>query len=175
MDYHEIFTYNCEDGCLYWRRKDPSYFKNYPISIGWNKRYEGKRAGCTRKRYAGNGMQGVYIKVGDKFVAAHTIVWTMHNGPLPKGMVVDHIDRDATNNRIANLRLATASQNSMNITTPQGVLRGLQITDNGKWVARIMVRGKAIRLGTFETKGLTAVARCKATLRYHGKFSHFLS
>lgn len=56
----------------------------------------------------------IRIRVSGKEYRAHRIIWEMHNGPIPEGMLVDHIDRDVYNNRIENLRLATRQQNNAN-------------------------------------------------------------
>lgn len=49
-----------------------------------------------------------------KYQLVHRLVWIYHNGPIDKGMEVDHKDRNKSNNAIWNLRLGTRSQNSMN-------------------------------------------------------------
>lgn len=51
--------------------------------------------------------------LGERFVQ-HRIVWELHYGPIPEGMVIDHIDRDKSNNRIENLRCTTQSSNMTN-------------------------------------------------------------
>ena len=47
-----------------------------------------------------------------KQVRAHRLVWIAAYGAIPKGMVVDHINNDKTDNRIRNLQLLSASENS---------------------------------------------------------------
>ena len=44
----------------------------------------------------------------------HRIIWEMHNGKIPNGMVIDHIDNDQYNNKISNLRCVTQRQNMHN-------------------------------------------------------------
>lgn len=54
----------------------------------------------------------VYYK--GKMSSAHRIIWEMHYGEIPKGMVIDHKDGNGSNNRLENLRLATRAQNAQN-------------------------------------------------------------
>lgn len=44
-------------------------------------------------------------------VSAHVIQWVKHNGPIPNGLEVNHIDVDKENNRLSNLELLTHSEN----------------------------------------------------------------
>lgn len=48
------------------------------------------------------------------FYLNHRIVWILHNGLIPEGMVIDHIDGNTKNNNISNLRLCTFHQNTFN-------------------------------------------------------------
>ena len=49
----------------------------------------------------------------------------MHNGPIPKGKIVDHINHIRHDNRLCNLRLVSSLDNARNISkstkTPLGV------------------------------------------------------
>ena len=97
----------------------------------------------------------------------------MNNGAIPEGIDIDHRDRNKANNRIANLRKATASQNLFNSpkrTRNTSGVKGVSLNRN-KWQARIMVNGVDIRLGRFVSKGMAAVAYAKAAIRYHGEFA----
>lgn len=44
----------------------------------------------------------------------HRLVWAMVNGCIQEGMTIDHIDRDPSNNKISNLRLADQHLQLMN-------------------------------------------------------------
>lgn len=67
----------------------------------------GTRAGCALK----NGYRAVGL--AGKNMLEHRLVWAMHYGVWPGG-ALDHFDGDPSNNRIANLRLATAAENNAN-------------------------------------------------------------
>lgn len=53
------------------------------------------------------------ITLDGKMFLSHRLAWAMHYGEWPP-IVVDHIDGDVANNRIANLRLATDIQSAQN-------------------------------------------------------------
>lgn len=57
-----------------------------------------------------------YRNAGHKPHSLHRAVWEYHNGPIPSGMVIDHIDRNSDNNQIQNLRLVTQSENNRNVS-----------------------------------------------------------
>ena len=59
---------------------------------------------------------GRYFQNSDKGLRLHREVWKYHNGEIPKGCVIDHIDRDVSNNQIENLRLATYAMNNKNVS-----------------------------------------------------------
>lgn len=66
----------------------------------------------TGKFYAKLSRQGLKI---DCHLPLATFIWELENGPVPLGMVVDHVDPDDTlNNKLENLRLATDAQNRQN-------------------------------------------------------------
>ena len=105
-----------------------------------------------------------------KKVALHHLVWIMHNGAIPKGMYIDHIDRDITNNKISNLRLVTPSGNSQNAkasTRNTSGYKGVCWKNlNKKWQAYINIRGSYHYLGLFEKLEDAVTARICAEKKF---------
>lgn len=92
----------------------------------------------------------------------------------PKGLLVDHINGDGLDNRRANLRLATHSQNLMNrTTTSSSGFRGVEATGRIKrpWVAIINEGPVAIRIGVFETVEEAARAYDREAAARFGEFA----
>ena len=101
------------------------------------------RAGSPVKGTSHNGY--VRVQVGGVLSLAHRLVWELHNGEIPPGFVIDHINRNKSDNRICNLRLATYSQNSQNVlVSPRKVSRlpkGVTAHQKGGFKSRIRENG----------------------------------
>lgn len=70
--------------------------------------------------------RGGYCKigVGGKRYQRHNIIWEMHNGRVPKGYVVDHINHLPDDDRLCNLRLVTVIENNRNRKLPKNNTSG---------------------------------------------------
>jgi len=83
----------------------------------------------------------------------HRIIFMMHHGYLPK--VIDHVDRNRTNNCIENLREATVAQNLWNakkpITNTTGVKGVWYDKARNKWYAEFKTNAKKNYVGRFDT------------------------
>lgn len=75
-----------------------------------------KKQSFNGKNYWLDKSSGYYRNSSAKPHSLHRQVWIYHNGSIPDGMTIDHIDRDKNNNQISNLRLATHSQNNKNVS-----------------------------------------------------------
>lgn len=88
----------------------------------------------------------------------------------------DHINHDTLDNRRANLRPATASQNTQNRKGAQsnsatGELGVFPYIKTGKFQVQIRANGKVRHIGLFGTIPEAMAAREAASLKYHGEFS----
>lgn len=93
----------------------------------------------------------------------------------PDGLFVDHIDGNGMDNRKENLRVCTASQNSMNRAAVSKNVFGYKgVEKNGKsmrFSARIKVGGVRYYLGSFKTPKEAAEAYNEAAKKHHGEFA----
>lgn len=96
---------------------------------------------------------------------------------VPKGMMVDHIDRDPTNNRRNNLRLATGGQNSRNVPKTSAkrssVYKGVSWHKRkNKWIASCAINSRNKFLGYFNDEIEAAKAYDLSAKELHGEFAN---
>lgn len=106
-------------------------------------------------------------------ILAHRLAWALHFGRWPD-QAIDHINGDRTDNRIANLRLATVAENTRNgkrRSTNTSGYKGVSLTENGQWRATIVAGGRQSYLGRFSTAEDAHAAYVKAASRLHGEFA----
>lgn len=89
---------------------------------------------------------------------AHRIAWKLHYRSEPPA-IIDHIDRDKSNNKIANLRSATAAENNANKVPVGDLPRGVFFDRKRGWYrARIRIDGRSRWLGYFKTADAAGAA-----------------
>lgn len=91
-------------------------------------------------------------------------------------ILIDHINRDGLDNRRKNLRLVTASQNSMNSTgrvhTRKSKYKGVSwIRRDEKWAAKIEINNKKIILGVFNSQIQAARVYDKKAKELFGQYA----
>nr|DAF78407.1 MAG TPA: homing endonuclease [Caudoviricetes sp.] len=152
--------FSINNGVLVWSKSDCTRIK------------KGDVAGTKRK----NGY--IYVNVDGKITAAHRIVWEMHNGTIPDGMYIDHINHIRDDNRIENLRLVTKIDNAWNMTKKKNNKSGVTGVSwdrrSKKWRAQITLFKRNIHLGEFNSFDMAVKVRREAEEFYgfhenHGK------
>lgn len=114
------------------------------------------------------------IGIDGRRCLAHRLAWAWFHGYDPQEDV-DHINGVRDDNRIANLRIATRSQNLWNsrrhFDNSSG-FKGVSFDKNRRqWQAHICVAGKVIHLGRFSTPEEAHAAYLAAALKYFGDFA----
>lgn len=143
----ELLEYDPETGVFHWL---PTPWRVEPGRVAGTVNREGYRR----------------IQIGGRLYASSHLAWLYMTGELPTGQI-DHRNRNTSDNRWANLREATQTENKGN----SGVYRnnrlgvkGVRLHCNGRYEARLRVGGRLMYLGCFPTAE-EAKARYEAAAR----------
>ena len=153
----KVLRYDANTGLLYWtvfiyRIKKPGDLAGHQNKSGY-----------------------IEIRFDRKTYHAHRIAWYLHTGNDPGVLQVEHVDTNRTNNKIENLRLATALQNSWNKskragTSPQ--YKGVAFyARHGNWISQIRANGKTTHIGYFTDEREAGEAYNAAALEYYKEFA----
>lgn len=134
----EVISYDQDTGAFTWKK--PPW--NHPHLV---------KAGTVIRGY-------LVIQIDEVVYKASRLAWLYVTGKWPPGNI-DHRDRDSSNNRFSNLRIATLFQNAQNHShdlriKASGVPVGVHHDPRHgikHYQARIAFEGKSISLGYFET------------------------
>lgn len=151
--FRSYFAYDYETGDLFWKVKK-------------SRRYPGDPAQCLNCGYLVTVLNG-------KIYRTHRVIWCIHNGPLARGVVIDHKDRNKLNNLLGNLRVATWGENMQNTKLRSDNSlghKGIHQRENGRFRVAVSANGKRTSVGTFGTLEEAIVERDKAYLRIQGEF-----
>jgi hypothetical protein len=168
----QILRYEPETGKLYWLERPRSLFRTDHSHRGWNTRWAGKEAftASNPKGYRQADVLGFHT-------CAHRVAWAVHFGEWPTD-TIDHINGVTNDNRIANLRVCSASENATEaarrrarngVTVRRRQSTGTTCTfgvhlDRSKkkcWRVAFRVNGKLARFGSYETQAEAELVSAK--------------
>ena len=145
----EVLIYEWESGLLYWNGNHP-------------------RAGLLAGSKNGKGY--FHISFKGKFYPSHRVAWALFFGENPE-QEIDHINGNREDNRIENLRLATKSQNRMNMKARGNWPKGVYLNKRGKFQSQIKIEGKNTYLGIFDNPEEAHQAYVKKAKEIFGEFA----
>jgi hypothetical protein len=159
----ELFAYDPLTGSLVWKRRPREHFPTQRACSTWNARYSGKEALAAVNKSSGH----LFGSIDNRHFLKQRVIWKLVTGEEPP-LIVDHRDRDPTNNQWNNLRAATKSQNNIN----SGLKRGVSFDKSrGLWAAYTKLNGKKVHLGRHKTEAQARQARELGVRRYFGEFA----
>jgi hypothetical protein len=127
FEYSEEVVDGVLQGNVYWTYRED-------MSNSWNGKCAGKKAGSVNSK--GYLRTTVVYNIFRCSLKIHTIVWILNHGCYPKNMI-DHIDRNKTNNLIDNLIDCSTRDNSNN--------RGATSNASSHFRAVAFVKSMAVR------------------------------
>lgn len=146
----ELLDYDSQTGMFRWVTRPSGRAKS-----GW---FAGSLHGQTGYRK---------ITIDGASYRAHRLAWLYVHGKWPK-RYIDHINREPSDNRIANLRDVSGRLNSQN-NGKLGVERR-ERSGRVRWRARITHFGRLVNVGTFDTKEEAEAALLEAKTLMHPGF-----
>lgn len=167
LELRRLLNYDPETGVFTWKERREG---DWPVGryqkmncATWNAQYAGKIAG-TR-----NSSRYTIMQFGSRNLRAHRLAWIYMNGDEPFGDL-DHINRNRSDNRIANLRIVDRSQNMRNYllckSNSSGVRGVAWNKQNFRWEAHIKNGNIEYHLGSFKDFEVAVKARYEAETKY---------
>ena len=148
----ELLHYNAETGLFHWA-----------VKRNGSKGIDSPAGSPNQKGHINIGIDGVRYR-------AHRLAWLYVYGRWPE-KELDHINRVKADNRIANLREVSRSQNVQNTLLRANNKSGQKGVcwkkEKGVWGASIAVNGKQYHLGYYLSVEAASAAYKKAAARFH--------
>lgn len=179
INLYEVFDYDIITGNLIWRHRPDHYFSSPCKASYYNSRMTGNVAGIKNFQVKSGKPHSIIVSVwshgvGAKTYGVHRIVWEMFNGPIPDGYMVDHVNGDPFDNRIANLRLATRAQNNQNTSLRKDNKTGCRGVcwdkKSNKYRVQVRSNGRRVYNKFFDDLNLAKAAYDEQARIHHGEF-----
>ena len=118
----------------------------------------------------------IHINIGKRIYKAHRLAWLYVYGSFPNG-VIDHINCDKQDNRIANLRDTTFRMNIINCGIRKNNTTGYKGVHFSKklqrWTAQIDDGKRQVHLGCFDSPEEASLAYQNKAREIHGQYARF--
>lgn len=120
----------------------------------------------------------IYVRGDKRNTCGNNFSVYMHRVILnvDSNFIVDHINGNGLDNRRANLRQCTVSENMWNSRVPKTNKSGFKgvswMSRHNKWRSAIRFKGKAFTIGYFDTVEAAAKAVAAARIKLHGEFAN---
>lgn len=138
--YWDLFDYDKDSGNLTWK-----------IRASYNT-HVGAIVGAVGKDKKANSAYR-YCHINGVSQTTHRVIWEMHKGKIPKGMMIDHIDGNGLNNRIENLRCVSNRLNQCNQSKHRtGKIPGVAKNKFGLFAVKLASNGIVISLGAYKSE-----------------------
>lgn len=159
--YKDIYVY--EDGRVYSTSLKSKKHKNKPHFLShWNDQ---------------NGRLCVQFTIDNKIhkVLLHRLLYETYIGEIPKGMTIDHIDRNFLNNKLDNLRLASITENNRNTSIRKDNTTGYKgvYFNKKKNIYQVFIgtKNNRIYLGSYKDALSASKVYDEAALKYFKEFA----
>lgn len=158
----ELLRADFDAGKLFWLKRSRDLFASARSHSTWNARYAGAEALTFLDAYG-------YLcgRLFNRPIKSHRAIWSLATGEWPEA--IDHINGNRSDNRLVNLRAATAAINNRNSARRSDNISGytgvcFDVT-RGRW----LVTASSRYVGRFDNIGSAIDARAKAVTEqgYH--------
>lgn len=152
--------------------KEHPVHRDYEGSTEGNIRHKGKEV-----RQIKNKKNYLFIHFGSKSYWSHRFIYECFNGPIPAGLVIDHINTIRTDNRPSNLRLVTTTQNNRNPLTIAKLINHKNLSkriiqkENEKVIGYFPSTREAERQTGVNHSNISASIRGKTKNRYQWEYT----
>lgn len=145
---NHLVNYNPETGAITWKERDENEFPDLKLRRAWNAKYAGKEAGCV----SSSGY--MHLRIKGTLYYSHRVAWLISKGVWPSEYI-DHINHEKIDNRISNLREASALQSVLNrrrsSSNKSGVKGVSWVEKCSAWQAKITKNRKTIYIEYFNS------------------------